>query len=765
MLIAQFTFQVAAGGIVFSKDGYNIVRTTNGDSVSGKFKAVEGYCYKAEGHWETHPTYGPQYKLTSAVAVRMTSAESLGRFLAIKLRGKGVGEAVIGSLVESCKDNNLELEELLDKNMRDELIECVGKRNAKKVDILLDIWPSIKPAADLISPLLGFGLSEAMCETCVNLWGAKAIEVVEDRPFDLILHVDGVSFLTADRIAMRVGRIGKTATVRLRAALSTGLRDATGMGDLGVKRRTLLTKTLPLVNESILDNGRRKLSPGVELVVSEAVLAKALDDMIKGVVGSDDSCGFASKLIEAPDAKGDLVVWYKPLVQAEELIAARLSSFNTAPRHDLAGRVADFASALSATLAPEQHAAVAMVLANPVSVITGGPGCGKSFVLKVVLAALDAAGVKGSLAAPTGKAAKRITETTGRVAQTLHSLIGYKQGGLSAFDQYSPMASQYLVIDEGSMVDTELMAATLNAASNNCRVIIVGDVDQLPSVGPGQVLRDIIRSGLLPVTRLTKGFRFSGGIAAAARTMNAGNFPESSDDGQFVVVDTEEPAKELLAAVKKLIADGVNENDIQILAPTHRGDAGCTSLNKAMQDLLNPESAPTDQRLKRDSGDVRVGDRVIQVKNDKELKIVNGDIGWVDAIGTDKGNVVFSLADREKPIMMDRTQAQHLNLAYAITVHKSQGAEAPYVLLALDKSAAFMLRRALVYTGVTRGSKKVMVFSARNTLASAVHRGEPVEGSRRTSLVSKLEIAFKRKMKSPDDIAALMLSDVVDLPF
>lgn len=765
MSTSQFTFQVAE--IKFSKDGFNIVRTTQGQSVSGKFQARVGICYKAEGRWETHPIYGPQYKLESAVAVRMTNADALGRFLVLTLKGKGVGEAVISNLVEACKDNNLNLEELLDKNERAVLVECVGSRNAKKVEVLLDIWPKIKPQADLMSPLLGYGLSEAMAESVLNLYGNSAIEMVETRPYDLILRVDGVSFLTADRIAMKVGQIKKTDPVRLRAALATGLRDATSMGDIGVKRKTLLTKTMPLVNESILEGGRRKLAPGVELVVSQEMLEQTLNDMIGSVKASDGSCGFASNLVEAPDAKGELVVWYKPLVRAEELIAIRLSQFNAPPRMDLAARVADFASRMGAVLAPEQQQAVEKALQHPVSVITGGPGCGKSFVLKVLLAALEEAGINVSLAAPTGKAAKRITESTGRAAQTLHSLIGFAPGGSCAFDQSAPMACKALVIDEASMVDTELMAGTLNAAHNGCRIIIVGDVDQLPSVGPGQVLRDIIRAGVLPVTRLTKGYRFGGGIAAAARTINSGEVPETSDDGQFVRVDTEEPATALIDAVNKLLADGVNENDIQVLAPTHRGDAGCMSLNKAMQVLLNPEHSKDDQRLRRDAGDVRVGDRVIQLKNDKELKIVNGDIGWVDAISPTTGEVTFSLVDRDKPVKMDRNQAQHLNLAYAITVHKSQGAEAPYVLIALDKSAAFMLRRNLVYTGVTRGSKKVMLFSSLNTLTGAVHRGEPAEGSRRTGLVDKLLKQFMKAKPEPvDALAEAMLDPTLqDLPF
>jgi exodeoxyribonuclease V alpha subunit len=777
--IESLTFQVSE--IKFAKDGFHIVRTTRGDSVAGKFAARIGHCYKSEGVWDTDSekarTYGPTFKLESAASVRMTSPEALGRFLTLSLKGKGVGEAVIGALVEAVKSDNLDLEELLDKSQRAVLVECVGSRNAKKVDILLDIWPKIKPAADLMSPLLGYGLSEAMSETVLALYGKDALRMVEDRPYDLILRVDGVSFLTADRIAMKVGRIEKTDPVRLRAAMSTGMRDATTNGDIGVRRATLIDKTMPLVNESIMENNRRKMAPGVVPVVSLALLTKTLDDMIRGAYTDTDGteCGFASNLMEFPDEKGVTVVWYKPLVEAEMLIADRLSKFNAPARPDLVAVIDSTLVSLGIKeLAPEQRAAIEMALMNPVSIITGGPGCGKSYILRVLMAIFDKAGLRGNQAAPTGKAAKRITESTGRPAQTQHSLIGFNGGGRCAFDQSCPLPAHYLVIDEASMDDTELMAATLNAAANNCRVIIVGDVDQLPSVGPGQVLRDIIRANVVPVTRLTKGFRFSGGIAEAARAVNSGTMPETSDDGQFMVVESETPTQDLMEAVKELLRSGVSPDDIQILAPTHKGDAGCTALNKAMQALLNPEPAGgTNQRLKRDNGDIRVGDRVIQKKNDKDLKLVNGDVGCVEGMSSDLV-VSLGLPDRAEPVLMARDKAQNLHLAYAITVHSSQGAEAKYVLMALDRAASFMLRRNLVYTGLTRGSVQVRVFSSRTTLAGACHRGEPAEGSRRTSLVSKLLASFAGKAPLPvapvakpvDRLAEAMLLDAsLDLPF
>lgn len=776
---SELVFQVER--IVFSRDGFCIVRTVRGQSVSGKFNAKEGLCFKAQGEWdETSPKavqFGATFKVDSAVMIRLPSPEAVGRFLIHSLRGKGkgssaVGESVIANLVASVKEQGLDLEDILDRGDRDTLVECMGARNKAKADTILEWWVKLKPAADLMTPLLNYGLTAAMCETLLTLYGKKAIEVVETRPYDLITRVEGVSFLKADAIAKKVGRIQLTDSIRLRAALATGMQDATTNGDIGVRRKNLLEKTMPLVNEAVVENGRRKLAPGVPPEVSLEFLAGVLDDMVKGVYtdSAGEECEFSSKLVEFPDAKGELVVWSKDLLDYEESIAKRLTRFNAAPRHDLIAEVPAILASMKLTLAPEQQAAVEMALTNPVSVITGGPGCGKTTIIKVILAALDKMYV-GRLAAPTGKAAKRITESSGRPAQTQHSLIGFGGPTSAAFDEHNPLTADYLVLDESSMSDTELTARTLKAAKNSCRVIFVGDVDQLPSVGPGQVLRDLIRSGVLPVTKLTKGFRFGGSIAEAARTINAGQIPDSSEDGAFTVVDTDTPAQDLLDAFKKLVDSGVNPDEIQVLAPTHKGEAGCEALNRAVQGYLNPEPrGGTTQRLKRDSGDIRVSDRVIQTKNNKQLGIVNGDVGWITDLSGSEGLVSLMLTDREKPLGMSSADAQHLKLAYAITVHKSQGAEAPYVLIALDRSAAFMLRRNLVYTAATRGSKKVMIFSARDTLARAVRMGEPAEGSRRTNLVSYLHEHFPERLakaaSTTDAIAEAMRSDEFpDLPF
>lgn len=756
---AELTFQIAY--INFSKEGFHIVKTTNGDSVKGKFNAIEGHYYESKGKWGSHPTYGPFFEIETACAIVPKTPEALGRFLAIQMKGTGVGQAVIGMLVDACGSEGLDLEKLLDTKDMEVLIDCVGKRNAKKIEILLDKWPKIKPAADLISPLLGYGFSPAMADQLVAMFAKAAVERVERDPYSLIPLIDGLSFLTADRIAMRVGKTGLTDPLRLRAALATGIRDATSNGDIGVKRNLLIKRTMPLVNEAKLEGGRRKLVEGVPLVVSEALLEETLEAMVSATAEvegeSRESCNFARQLIQAPDEKGEMVIWYRPLVEAEENIARRIAALEAPCDAVALAMVEKVAADMGAKLHVDQLNAVKMAVTHPFSIITGGPGMGKSFLLKVLMKVLDLSAAmsaggssgyrwntgEGLLCAPTGNAAKRMRQATGRMAKTVHGQMGWTGGKFAAFNHAEPLNARYVVLDEASMADTEACSVLLDGIHPTTRVIVMGDIDQLSSVGPGQVLRDLMRSGLVPVTRLTKTYRFSGGIAEAAQQIRNGIMPTTTEDKQFQFIETETPAQDLLDKVKEMIKSGINPDDIQILSPTNKGNAGCTPLNLAMQSYLNPEAGTdTAQRLRRDDGDVLVGDRVVQLRNDRDLGLVNGDIGWVDSIPSGDGNVALSLIDTDKPVLVPRASASHLKLAYATTVHKSQGAEAPYILLALDPGSVFMLTRELVYTGVTRGKEGVLVFSSASTFARAVRKGQPPEGTRRTGLVSKLKAAM-----------------------
>lgn len=706
--------------IIFQKDGWCVTEVKGGDKVVGNFAPKLNQCYRGIGTWVT-TKYGPQFKLERAEAERHTSARDLAQYLTYHV--DGVGKGAIDMLAELGD----QLEQALDRADVDLLTEAVGRRRATK---LIAHWPTLKPAADLVSPLLGYGLSEALATRLVSSMGKDAVHFVETQPYSLINMVDGVAFLTADRIARGVG-IRATDPTRLKAGLAFGLKEATGTGNLGIPRAKLLQQTMLLVNPSTKEGNRRVLTGAVE--VPEATLAATLDEML-----AKGDCPFALSMIEEVDGEGVSVIWSQALLQAEEHIARRLVAFKARPLAHMAGQIDAVAKEMGMVLAEQQREAVVAALMSPVSVLTGGPGCGKSATLKVIFELFRRAGLKGNQVAPTGKAAKRISQSTGLPAQTMHSLFLIQGSQSGRYNEGDPLPVDYLAIDEMSMSDTEATCAVLQSLPNTCRILLVGDVDQLDSVGPGQVLRDIIRAGVFPVTRLTKVFRFGGGIIEAAAKIRQGQLPETTDDGQFVHVETETPATDILTAVQALLEDGVSADDIQVLAPFHKGEAGCTSLNQKMQALLNPEEpgAPAWQRIKRDEGDIRPGDRVIQNKNDREAGLVNGDVGWIAGISTD--GVELMLADSDKNKRLTTNQTGHLRLGYAITVHKSQGAEAPYVLIALDPAGGFMLRRNLIYTAATRGSKRVMVFGPRRTLELACRQGSPAEGTRRTKLVQRL---------------------------
>jgi exodeoxyribonuclease V alpha subunit len=746
-------FQVAEIRYAKETDGFAIVRSTDGDSIKGQFRPKLGYCYSATGTWDRTSLrakqYGPTFVVSVANAVELAANAPLGRFLAIQCKnlGLGIGEVFLTNLVTSCDEEHLALRDLLNHGEKSVLLELVGKRNARKVDILTDKWPEMKPQADLISPLLGLGFSPAQADTLILKYQAQAMEVVRNDPYGLITFLDGVGFLRADRIARLTG-VAFTDTRRIRAALSYAIREATSKGDLGVPKAELLSATRLLLNATVKEGNKLKLDPNAALLVPDALTEKVLDEMLSGLAKEADgsACRFSATLREQPDEKGKAAIWFAPLLDAEDAICDRLRAFQAPALEELAAHPEDIvARAKMPALSQEQIAALRTALLSPVVIVTGGPGTGKSFFLKALLQAYRMAGLSGDLAAPTGKAAKRISQATGKIARTMHSLIGYTGGNDVKFDEGTPLDSQYLVIDEASMADVSIIAKTLQAARDSCRIVILGDVDQLASVGPGQVLRDLIRSKAIPVVRFTKGFRFSGGIAQAARQINSGVMPETTADEAFTLVDTDQPHVAIMEYAEKLYRSGVALTDILLLSPRHKGDAGCEALNRVAQQRFNPNAASAveqKRRLRRDSGDILIGDRVIETKNFAGFDVMNGDMGWLDDIDTGTSTVSLVLDDKDKVLEVPMEVAERLRLGYAITVHKSQGAESPYVLIALDSAAAFFLQRSLIYTAVTRGKVKTVVFGSRNTLARAVHKGEPEEGSRRTLLASKIRAAM-----------------------
>lgn len=745
-----FTFHVDK--IVFQKDSFSIIKTETGDSVSGNFEAKIGYSYKGFGTWDNNSPsamrYGPTFKAETVTQLDMTASGALCKYLTHSYAGtgKGVGKVFLEKLAATCIKNDKCLSSLLDAKDEATLKELAGSRNRRKVDTLLADWEELKPQSDLKTPLLNLALSDAQAQEVLELWGSNAVERIRRKPYDLIFIVDGISFARADQIAHRVGYVPADQPERVNAAFFTALRDFTSQGSIGVPRSDLLKAVRLMVNDTITVNNQKQVDTSLPLRVSDERLVESLRALIKNT-NSKDPLG--QSLTDAKSEAGDNLVWLTSLLNAEDRIVNKMVKLDAPSLDDLIPKFEAHLKASDVTLSQEQTDAVKMVLQSPVSIITGGPGCGKSFVLKQIIETLDKGGLRGELAAPTGKAAKRMIEATGRHAVTLHSLLGMKSGGQMEFNDANPITADYIIVDEASMVDVRLLRSLMDAVSTKTRLVFVGDIDQLPPVGPGQPLRDLIRSETIPTTRLLRVWRFSGGIAEAAQALNAGKIPETSEDKQFEFIHSPDASASLLEYLSGLLKDGESMEDIQVIAPTNRGRAGCSGLNADIQKMVNEIShhPRRDQTIEHPSGLMFVGDKVMQVKNNYELGIVNGDIGWIYGIAPKTGEVEFALPDKDEPVFIERKLAKDLRLAYAITIHKSQGAEAPIVLVAADRSATFMLTRNLLYTAITRGARKVVLFSTPSLVASAAKKGEPKEGTRNTLLNTKLRNAFSLKQE------------------
>ena len=692
------------------------------------------------------------HSLERKQVAEFTTNENLAQYLIKKLNVAGVGPTTLMGMAKNASAAGYALIDVLNARNKAALLAITPPRQLKKItpklDEILEGWKILRPNADYISPLIGFGLNPAQASEAIAWLGDEVLLRVKTNPYDLMLGVTGVSWNTSDKIAKTLGLSWLNKT-RLRAALSFGMEQATSTGNIGVDKATLIKSTMLLVNDTELVDGRRVYAQGAELIVSVQVLEAELHEMLEE--SKDDakkSCGFADRLVQSNDAAGVLIIWYKPFLDMESRISRDLLNHHVPANTALVRLALNNADRYS--LAPEQLQAVTTAFSSPVSILTGGPGCGKTHTLKTVMYLAQEAGLRVVLGAPTGKAAKRMSEVTGEKASTLHSLVGF--GGRDG----QPIKADVLIIDEMSMADVEIFSLVLRALEDvrgSCRLLLVGDVDQLPSVGAGQVLRDIINSHAFPLTRLTRIFRqgANSGIIDAAMAINSGKTPQTSLDGQFEVRYTDEPDKLIVQEMAMLLRKGMSAHDIQVLSPSHKGPAGCTVLNNVLQTLCNPELQRTNAielpALIQDKSKIYPMDKVLNHKNNAALGIVNGDIGEVTWIDPKTRTATLTLHGSELEVNMPSAACMNLTLAYAITVHKSQGAESPIVFVALSDSAKFMLNRNLLYTAVTRGVKKVILFTTAGSLAYALRKGEPQEGSRKTSLCLRLTEAVAHKVR------------------
>ncbi|MGE7413274.1 SF1B family DNA helicase RecD2 [Methylobacterium tarhaniae] len=652
----------------------------------------------ATGIWITDRTHGLQFRADTLKATPPTGAAGIEKYLASG-HMRGIGPAMAKRIVAAFGENTFEIIEAEPERLKE--VSGIGPWRAAKI---VAGWAEQKAVREIMIFLHAHGVGTARAVRIFKTYGHDAIQVMTEDPYRLARDIRGIGFRTADAIAMKLG-MERNAPPRLRAGVSFALQTAMDEGHcaLPVERLTALTQKLLEVDTNL-----------IRAAITEELLRG--EEVIADTVG-DESCVFLKGLHAAERAI------------AERLIA-RAAGEPPWPEIDLDKARPWVEPRTGKVLSASQAEAVRLMLGSKLSVITGGPGVGKTSTLDSVLRILVAKGTRLLLAAPTGRAAKRMNEQTGLEAKTIHRLleIDPKHGGFSRNEE-NPLDCDLLVIDETSMVDVPLMNALLKAVPERSGLLLVGDVDQLPSVGPGQVLADVIASGRVPVARLTEVFRQAAEsrIVVNAHRINAGKMPEApkvGDEADFYLIEVAEPEEgvaKLIEVVTRRIPkrfgfDAVR--DIQVLTPMNRGVLGARNLNHELQAVLNPNPPAMVERF---GWKFAPGDRVMETQNDYDREVFNGDLGSVLRIDDDEGALVVEFDGRE--VIYPFGELDTLVPAYATTIHKSQGSEYPAVVIPITTQHWTMLARNLLYTGVTRGKRLVVLIGQRKAIGMAVRGG------------------------------------------
>jgi exodeoxyribonuclease V alpha subunit len=658
----------------------------------------------ASGDWVNDRTHGQQFKARFLRTSPPTSADGIEKYLSSGMI-RGVGPVYAKKLVRAFGEKVFDVIESTPERLRE--VDGIGPVRAASI---LAAWSEQKAVREIMVFLHSHGVGTARAVRIFKTYGADAIQVMTENPYRLARDIRGIGFKTADAIAMKLG-IEKTAMIRVRAGISYALTEAMDEGHCG-----LPTDELVPLAEKLLD------------VAGELARTALGLELAEGTV-------IAERVGETP------CVFLAGLHRAERTIAERLTQLANGtlpwPWIDANKALPWVEERIGLGLAKSQVAAIRLALTSKVLVMTGGPGVGKTTIVKAVLRILAAKGMRLLLCAPTGRAAKRMTEATGFEAKTIHRLLEVdpKGGGFKRGDN-NPLDCDLLVVDETSMVDVMLMQALMKAVPDRAALLIVGDIDQLPSVGPGQVLADIISSGAVPVVRLTEVFRQAAQsrIITSAHHINQGSIPnlsQRSTDSDFYFVQADDP-ETAVARIVELVKTRIPKRfgvdpirDIQVLCPMNRGGVGARSLNIELQAALNPAS---DHKVERFGWTFAPGDKVMQIENDYDKDVYNGDIGNIECINPADGELVANFDGRS--VTYGFGELDMLVPAYAATIHKSQGSEYPAVVIPIMTQHYAMLQRNLLYTGVTRGKKLVVLVGQKKAVAIAVRN---VSGRRRWS--------------------------------
>ncbi|WP_297438009.1 ATP-dependent RecD-like DNA helicase [uncultured Clostridium sp.] len=706
--------------IVFKSEdtGYTVVRFREGTQVHTIVGLVphikEGQSLKLKGSWAAHSQFGRQFKIEECEEILPTSKEGIERYLASGVI-HGIGPVTAKKIISKFGDKTLEI---LDNDISKlKLVEGIGK---KKLEIIIDSYNEQKELKNITLFFQEHGISMNQTLKIYKKYGNIAIDVVRDNPYVLCDEISGIGFRTADKIAQSIG-IEKISAFRIQSGLRFLINNFCASGNTYMPKELLIREAVEALDVDIK-------------IVEENIVNASLDNKVK------------IEMLEEHEGVFTIPYYYSELGITNKILTLAISNFQNV-NVDIDELICRFEGFNKINFASSQKEAILGAFTNGIEIITGGPGTGKTTIIKAIIDIFEQCKMKVVLAAPTGRAAKRMSESTGREAKTIHRLLDMvvadneEEKVFQKIDS-EPIDTDVIIVDEASMIDVSLMNNLLKSIKVGTRLIIVGDIDQLPSVGAGNVLSDLIDSKFTKVVRLGEIFRQGkeSMIVVNAHKINKGEMPLLNEKGKDFFFVREEMQDRMVETIVDLINRRLPKfnsswdkyKDIQILSPMKKGNVGVLNLNQRIQEALNEKKPYKQEKVYRDIT-FREGDKVMQIKNNYKLKwtringfgdnegegVFNGDMGFIESIDNNAKTLAI-IFDDEKRVVYDFTFLDELELAYAITIHKSQGSEFPVVIIPVYMGAPFLMNRNLLYTGITRAKKMVVVVGVPRALKSMV---------------------------------------------